>query len=125
MENQTVCVFKDKILNFEGVKMRGQAKREIFIWIWRVIGGTISVPVIGEFVHNYNNAEGLSETVISLFMSLFFGFFSVFAAAFSNDWGTPGQDLIMYDIYSWCSCIFYAALTASLFIGMTSVEPED
>ena len=105
--------------------MRGQAKREIFIWIWRVIGGAISVPVIGEFAYNYNNAEGVSETLISIVMSLFFGFFGVFAAAFSNDWGTPGQELIMYDIYSWWSCIFYEALTASLFIGMTSVESED
>ena len=56
---------------------------------------------------------------------LMVGFFAVFAAAFTDAWGSPGQAPIMYDIYSWCSYAFYGVVVFSIILGMTSSETED
>ena len=105
--------------------IRSQTKRSIFSWVWRFIGITIIIPIIGELENNLTQASSFLELIVSAFLSLIIGFFSVFGAAFTDGWGSPGQALIMYDIYSWCSCAFYGVVAFSIILGMTSSETEE
>ena len=105
--------------------IRSQTKRSIFSWVWRFIGITIIIPIIGELKNNLTQASSFLELIVSAFLSLIVGFFAVFAAAFTDGWGSPGQAPIMYDIYSWCSCAFYGVVAFSIILGMTSSETEE
>ena len=105
--------------------IRSQTKRSIFSWVWRFTGVTILIPIIGELENNLTQAGNSLEFIVSAFLSLIVGFFAVFAAAFTDAWGSPGQTPIMYDIYSWCSYAFYGVVVFSIILGMTSSETED
>ena len=105
--------------------IRSQTKRSIFSWVWRFMGVAIIVPIIGELGNNLTQSGSFLELIASIFLSIMVGFFAVFAAAFTDAWGSPGQAPIMYDIYSWCSYAFYGVVVLSIILGMTSSETED
>ena len=105
--------------------IRSQTKRSIFSYIWRFIGVTIIIPIIGELENNLTQSESFLEVIVSTVLSIIVGFFAVFAAAFTDGWGSPGQAPIMYGIYSWCSFAFYGVVVFSIILGMTSSETED
>lgn len=105
--------------------IRSQTKQSIFSWAWRFIGVTIIVPITGELENNLTQSASFLELIVSTFLSIVLGFFAIFAAAFTDEWGSPGQAPIMYDIYFWCSCTFYGVVLFSIILGMTSSETED
>ena len=105
--------------------MRSEIKQILFVWIWRVMGLSIVIPIVGELINNLKQSSGILDVLISLVLSCLLGLFAVFAGAFTDEWGSPGQTSLMYGIYSWCSYLFYLVLLFAIFIGMRAGEVDE